>query len=871
MTDPLRACLVRWDRPVARALIGIVALMTPLSPKEVDAFEPISSATISLLSTGVDYLFGSIASGPNLHLQKTQQIHDELRVVHLDILENRRLTIVTANETYEQIERLGDLAVELSERIQTDVERQFENARIIDVLAHAKSVSQTALLLPNVGDREREHTLVALRAKLADLETAVLALDHSAQLRAATVLPRILAIQMTWLVYREIEDMEGASEAFIRREGAWLSAQRHTSGQMDSSLSTLGDIIARLEANAVATDRYLSNLSNPCSPLWAGYLTFNDFEVLDNDDVVVREVGVHVATVVPEALDRAGPRQGETRADFADNPMVVPTTLRWDPIVARLTEPVVLESELPSGPALERALEQLHAMAFDCPLSSVRRSGRARLARDVPTAVGDNNAAAIPEIEYDAITFFDYYGSHDEFIRSERKRILERGPCHEENQCNGHWDYVHMRRQIVNSMLVMLYSVRAEVNRTLEWLAEETTGAACRFVRDEPRVCLFDAPSAVTETPSPAGTDSATELSNRSYRIARDWDDLLDLQKIAEIQRSRDQASAARSRTIDHLGGELSRRTAFLSDMRAKNDRHMEQLAEHAARTAWVSLVFSVFQDQLKRVINRKVTEYFDELSKRRAPDDAASDEEPSVALLQLPPVSGEQPGAADALDRSDTATGPPVLAIMNLDVAQDGMGGVTSEIAESFYGDGAGLGTGQKVALWLPEIPSGVTDFSAGLGDSISLGLTRMVRKWTSLSAEVDVESGQYRNGTLVGELAISGAALGNVLGVTRNVVRGWRAGAKVHELGRIGNVSLMLRIGQGQRTQGISLINHGAGSGGGRLLAFDVVTNLRGTGSLASRLPHVHIGSFKAHLPWEPAWLIPATSAVVTTQEAH
>ena len=105
-----------------------------------------------------------------------------------------------------------------------------------------------------------------------------------------------------------------------------------------------------------------------------------------------------------------------------------------------------------------------------------------------------------------------------------------------------------------------------------------------------------------------------------------------------------------------------------------------------------------------------------------------------------------------------------------------------------------------------------------------------------------------------------MSGAALGKLLGTSRTVVRGWMAGKKTHEIGRLGNYSLTLRIGHSQRTQGLSIINHALKGRNGRIIGFDVPTNFRGPGSVASKLPHVNVIGIKAHLPWEPSWLIPA-----------
>ena len=169
-------------------------------------------------------------------------------------------------------------------------------------------------------------------------------------------------------------------------------------------------------------------------------------------------------------------------------------------------------------------------------------------------------------------------------------------------------------------------------------------------------------------------------------------------------------------------------------------------------------------------------------------------------------------------------------------------------------------LGPLQRLILRMPEIPEDEANFVTGIGDGMSLGAGRIVRSWAGLSGEVDVESGAYNSGSLIGSV-VAGGSGGATIG--RIVWTGLKASKRRHQIAKVGKVSFNINLGRNARTQGISIINHGRKGKRGRLFSFDVLTKLGGPGSLAKKLPHFHIGTWKAHLPWEPLWLGPAIVA--------
>ena len=63
------------------------------------------------------------------------------------------------------------------------------------------------------------------------------------------------------------------------------------------------------------------------------------------------------------------------------------------------------------------------------------------------------------------------------------------------------------------------------------------------------------------------------------------------------------------------------------------------------------------------------------------------------------------------------------------------------------------------------PSLPQGLVDFSAGMGDTLSFGITRGIRSVAGISGGVDVCSGWYAGGEAAGigvSLAFGGAHLG-------------------------------------------------------------------------------------------------------------
>ena len=426
-----------------------------------------------------------------------------------------------------------------------------------------------------------------------------------------------------------------------------------------------------------------------------------------------------------------------------------------------------------------------------------------------------------------------------------------------------------MRREAASALLTGLYAIRREINRTLEWLAEETVGAQCTYLRDEPRVCVFGTEGGIwAEVENEANGVRASTIV--AYQQARDFSRFLNEEQVAALRNERDQAAMARNDAIERMRTDFLERVKEIRYGQEIRDQRLQEIANEAARMAWIQFAVSIVQDQVTLLVEEAVEDATEQMA-AQASNEAGGDSgtRQGLTMIVLESQEGETSGGGSVsqiggvVQQSSSGSTGGLKANKTVLVAmvpkqserQAGGSGITNNFAESVYGSLSGMNNMQKLALWLPEVPRDTTNILAGVGDGMTLGVTRHVRNWVGLSAEVDTESGMYRNGTLIGFLGPGAGTLkiGKQLITTGKFQK------------KFGNFSVLMKAGHGQRSQGISLIHHGSKGRSGRLVGFDVVTKLKGPGDLASKLPHINVGRFTAHLPWEPRWLVPA---VITTQ---
>ena len=851
---------------VAAVLVGLLG-----GSPSANAFDPLTALAVkvgtSLVVKGFNFLLGKATQGPDVHFEMTKQIHGELRAVRDDVLKNRALQIDLHERADIHRREIEELIINVGEGVKQQDERTAEMGRILDVLGTTEKVLRTAAIAREAKrqgkNEEHANKLETLREELSLIERQSILLDFSEHLRPVAVLPRVGAIQARWTALTAMPAMEVTREDFVRRAGNWLESQRYRTGETDPVKQTLGDLIAGMEHHIQGLAHYLAELGRPCSALWAGYLTVEAYRQHDEDAIKVSRVGVSQAHLkVVHSLER---RHAERDVHYADSPLVQRTRLVWSKQVVSLNRPRFLRAPDDGNASIRRSLSSIHREAFKCQGSMSARA-RTRLAGKVPDVPGKragSGAGQVPTIAY------------NEEPRT-LQRLLVRRSCGEEEDCRTHWEYVHMRLEAAKALLLGLYAIRSEVNRTLEWLAAETRQADCTYWHDEPRVCVFgdETGSAESRTRAEDAGIGATEPrpAISAYQVARDWSARLNQEQVGALRLERARAAQARVNAIGRMRAHLVDDVNGIRRAQALDDQHLRDVAAEAARMSWVRLAVSVVQDQVIELV---------EAAARESITAALTDEEMSseiakewtAVVLEAPlqPADKDQADSSGAGDSPGFATIPASFENRTALIAMapqhteavPSQRAIATGYADSVYGHKSGLSKVQRLALWLPEIDPEIADTLAGAGDGMTLGVTRHVRRWVGLSAEVDTTSGQYRAGTLIGVLAPGAAGVKAGTGAARAFSQLIRTG-KARQ--KIGSYSVLMKAGHGQRTQGISLIRHSAKGESGRVLSFDVVTKFKGPGSLASKLPHMHIGKFKAHLPWEPPWLIPAAITTYT-----
>ena len=840
-------------------------LVSTTGPQSANAFEPLTALTVkvgtSLVVKGFNYLLGKATQGPDLQFETIKQIHGELRAVRGDVLKNRQVQLDLHERATVHRNEIAELVINVGEGVKDAVERNSEMDRIIAVLGTTEKLLRTLETARKAKDEDKReeyaHTLETLREDLSRIERESIILNFSVHLRPVAILPRIGAIQARWIALQAMPATDIAREQFVGRAGNWLESQRYPTGEVDPVRQSLADLIIGMEHHVQGLARYLAELGRPCSPLWNGYLTVEEYEY-DRNMIKVSEVGVsqaHLESVHPG-------RKLAVDTHYLNSMLVQPTKLVWSKEIVTLDSSRRLRAEVDdAGASIRRTLSGIHRNAFECegPLSE---SARMRLVDNIPDVPGQRartGAGQIPAIDYD----------QGPLVLEE---LVRRRSCGAQEDCRAYWEYIHKRLEAAKIMLIELYSIRREVNRTLEWLAAETRQAECTYWRDEPRVCVFGEETGSAEIPAASERTGVKAIETRStvgtYQKARDWDEMLNQEQVGPLRYTLDRAAKVRAREINRLHEELNDQVNDIQHAWELNDRHLRDVSTEAARMAWVRLAVSVVQDQVVWMIEsateEAITAVLDDgdttsgISKQWA---TMVLEEPSQDPEDRDKSDGS--GVGDDLGVTSIPTSSEnqtVLIAMTPQHMEDMQteSVISPSYSDSVYGYKSGLSNTQRLALWLPEIAPEVADTLAGVGDGMTLGITRRVREWVGISAEVDTESGEYHSGTLIGILTpgAAGAKLAGT-GAAKAVSQLIRTGKASQ---KFGNYSVLMKAGHGQRTQGISLIRHSAKGESGRVLSFDVVTKLKGPGSLASKLPHMHIGKYSAHLPWEPSWLVPA-----------
>ncbi len=859
---------MKWTKP---ALVVSLAITLAGEPQSAHAFDPLTAFAVkvgtSLVVKGFNSLLGRATQVPDVKLEKINQIHGELRNVHEDVLRNRKLQIEIAKDAFIHRTEIEDLIINVGEGVKEHVERSAEMERVIAVLATTEKVLRTAAIAREakaVGNvEEHKRTLETLREELSRIEREGIMLDFSEHLRPVAILPRIGVIQAQWTALQTMPEMDITRTDFVRRAGNWLESQRHPTGETDPVKQTLADLIAGMEHHTQGLARYLAELGRPCSPLWRGYLTVEKYQVYDEKMIEVSTVGVSQAHL--KAVQDPRRKRDEGDVHYTDSPLVQPTILVWSKEIVDVNYPLRLRA----GEIDPMALKRIHRRTFKCE-GSLSESARMRLANNIPNVPGKRAgsvAGQVPTIDYDKSPLT-------------LEELVKRGSCGQEDDCKVHWEHVHMRLEAAKALLMGLYAIRSEVNRTLEWLAAETMQAKCIYWRDEPRICVFSdeigsAEVRTTTTESLRTDPTEPSQSVDTYRVVRDWRETLNEEQVSALRYDRASAARVRAKAIGRMSVDLDNQVNEIQNAQALNDKHLRDVAAENARMAWVRFAVSIVQDQITEFIEATAEEV---ITAALSTDGGANFDSVKDRTALVVDSTGESTG--EGLNDGKSSPEAKILKesmgrqLALVDIASqhtDGTprkGVIANSYAESVYGYKSGLSKTQQVALWLPEIKPEITDAIAGMGDGMTLGLTRHIREWTGLSLEVDTTTGEYRGGTMIGWLTPGTTGIKAVPGTMKVIQKLIQTGKGNVNLG--GGYSVLVKAGHGQRTQGISLIRHTEKGRSNRLFAFDIVTKFKGPGSLASKLPHFHIGRYKAHLPWEPAWLVP-TVVGTNTPEAH
>ena len=839
-----------------RTLLAVVMTIMFIGGSQPAHAEPITLSFVALkfgvplLVAGFNHLLNKSLQPPDVQYQTITNMYAQMRGIHSDVLQNRNQQLEIYDLSARERVEIKNLIIDASETVLEGVAINNELNQIIDLLAETDKVfSETDTIRKSKGHEKKQHKDVLLHT-LSNLKTYENRLDRSVRMRPMTVPPRLFAIQVQWNAYATtMKDFPAARETFVREAGMWLETQRHPTWGTKPTEKTLGDFIYEMERHVVGITRYLSELGKPCSALWGGYLTIEDYEWFDEEKniIMVKKVGISQAKFEHQAQEIP---QAANVGNFTRSALTQKTTLKWSHLTKELQPMMLLDKA-----SLSDDLVNIHQHAFSCD-NSLRKKARQRLREnvpEVPEVFNQKKGRVIPDI--------NYYPTHDSFNIEE---LIDHQNCEKGSECRTHWERVHSRLEVAKALLTTLYAIRSEVNRTLEWLAAKTANARCAYHDAEPRVCVFD-PNPNTnmelvpiEQPILSDRNSLDDASTPDVTNvtgintdAEEWARMLTANRFETLREEQQRFAQDRWKEIARMDRELRDRIEFVIQSQRIHDQHLEEVAKEAAQMAWVQLAVNTVVNQIIELAVDAVNNEIAESIQKEA--DSASELAVDAAGEATVESARKTAIPAPSVMPSETVVGleKRTLVVKGSDktLKRDLL---ALQLPADEYGNG--INPLEKLALVMPNVPPKLADFLAGIGDSMTLQITKNIRDWVGLSAEINTESGEYFGGTVVG--IIPGGAAGAIKSV--QLLKILKETGKASQ--KIGNLSVLIKAGHKQRTQGISLIYHGSKGMNGRLLAFDVVTNWKDPSSFASKLPHFHIWRFKAHLPWEPPWLIPA-----------
>lgn len=814
------------------AILAILA--TAATPSH--AFEPLTTLAVSvgtsLIVKGFNFLVNRATAPPDLHFEETKAMHRELRAVHQAVLENRSLLIDLDRRRREDIERVIEEMLDMEQRIKKHTIMGFENERVVRVLAHVAPVYDTVNALSLADSQERNALKLTLQRQFDNLQPEVESLNYVENIRAGTIPTRLAAIRAGWTALSNLP-LPQRRRTYVAKEGDWLNGQRYSSGSDDALDQTLADLILTVEEKAHALDSFFASLDQECSGAWSGLLSIDQYTRKSPTEIAVSHVRLTKVRRDPVALESVSDLEEERPYNLD---LIRPMNIQFVEEVVKLEPTVRVRID---DADLDFTIAQLHRDAFGCPLSQPPR------------------VAGVPDLSY---------------LRGMRSNDLTRlRPCADETACSQFWEYLHMTREIASGTLTGLYAIRQELNRTLEWLAYETTGAECTFLYGQPRVCVFG--QGIDEAAADGNDEVVAKRTERdadgpslkgAFRWSRDIRDAIDQEALGRARFELGQTKLENVRMVEAMNRDLSHAVERWRDRMDQNDALLEEAARQAVRASYQRFFWSVVEDQVTDWLSSNTTEILEDLL--QSSDDPNGDSEPDY------PPDWLVVSTVDGSPHDDGADGDLVLAMINpASLIEDAVlsGGdavrgfpddsppvgnaFTEEIGASLYGFDGDRGHPswpQRLALWLPPVPKSVEELVVGYGESVSLGMVRRVNEWFGTTAELDRSTGLYKGGSIAGVLTVGG--------VGGAVLRAGRAGRYLAKFGTPTRFSLFVRLTP-RSSSTISLIKH-KGFLKGRIAAADV--NVLGSGPLATRLPHFHLAGVRAHLPWEPPWLVPAVA---------
>lgn len=719
----------RWRAAVT---VAIVAWSAP----QPAAAEPISLTTIttgvivSLIIQGAKLALETIVDQPDLMNQKLHAVHVDIREVHQSVLESQGLIIDLSTLTSRQIEKLEENMSQMEARLKDHTRMINDYDRVERLIAATRVVDRQLRLLADIDDEnERKVAIQGLWNFYRDMEMKAenLTLVGDEIVRAAGVMAQIAFVRTGWRALNTLPHGDTHRTHFVRRAGMLLEAERTRGTRGIRIIGSLTDLIESIERHAVAVDRYLSLLSDPCALVWKGQVSIEEYDgpFKKTDTTVVRARKVSVSV-----LDRPPVYEWwEKDQDLEGSLLTRHRELEWKTKTAEIEEKTIRFDHRRTPRDFKVKLNHLHARAFGCEwlerLSKERKyektvEKRARILR----RAGDKETWLFERLYEDTAKLEEVIG--------------RRKTCEWHNACREYWKTVHLRREIESVVLATLYHVRSELNRTLEWLAMESVEAECTYLRSEPRICVFEG-EAVIWPPEPK--DEIAEVGGDKSDASQVGRWLIDaVEQDGSIGREfrLRQNIYEREHQVRWLKKGFDERVREVESMEARTDQLLRDATKEAAKKAWVLWVGEFVIQQMESVLQ-------DQIKLALSAQGGGTEnpvETPDGWTVAVVKPEGSRVGSAEI----------PTLVVMeaprNVQIQ-----GFTSKISQSIMApELTELSGMQKLALYLPQVPQGLVNVSAGYGDGFTLGLTKHINKFTGGVAVIDENSREYGYGYLSG-----------------------------------------------------------------------------------------------------------------------